>query len=90
MYLHLERFGQSPQGVCEKKIMGWFLTSFASDADDGGGTMLGLAQPRNAWLPKLYTNNYYMLSRPKDPNIVWGPHHYLILLAKKVVLASLT
>ena len=26
-----------------------------------------------------------MLSRPRDPNIVWGPHHYLILLAKKVV-----
>ena len=35
-------------------------------------------------------NNYYMLPRPGDPNIVWGPHHYLILLAKKVILASLT
>ena len=54
----------------------------------GVGTILGLAQPRNAWLPKLYTNNYYMLPRPGDPNIVWGSHHYLILLAKKVVLAS--
>ena len=30
-----------------------------------------------------------MLPRPKDPNIAWGPHHCLILLAKKVVLASL-
>ena len=36
--------------------------------------MLGLAQTRNAWLPKLYTNNYHMLPRPKDPNIVWGSH----------------
>ena len=34
--------------------------------------MLGLAQPRNAWLPKLYTNNYHMLPRPGDPSIVWG------------------
>ena len=80
----------NPRGCLWKKIMGCFLTSFASDADDGGGTMLGLAQPRNAWLPKLYTNNYYMLPRPKDPNIAWGSHHYLILLAKKVILASLT
>ena len=75
----------------KKKIMGRFLTSFASDADDMGvGTMLGLAQTRNAWLSKLYTNNHYMLPRPNDPNIVWGSHHYLILLAKKVILASLT
>ena len=47
--------------------------------------MLGLAQPRNAWLPKLYTNNYYMLPRPGDPNIVWCSHHSLIILAKKVI-----
>ena len=71
--------------------MGWFFTSFASDAPDGEGkAMLGLAQPRNAWLPKLYANNYHVLSRPGDPNIVWGSHHYLIILAKKVILASLT
>ena len=63
--------------------MGRFLTSFALDAPDGeGGTMLGLAQPRNALLPKLYTDNYYMLPRPNDPSIAWGPHHCLILLAK--------
>ena len=82
----------NPQGCFEKKNYGSFfdLIRVGRSMMGGGKTILGLAQPRNAWLPKLYTNNYYMLPRPKDPKFVWGSHHYLIILAKKVILASLT
>ena len=84
-------WANSPGCLWGKKIYGLFFDLICvGSLSWGGETMLGLAQPRNAWLPKLYTNNYYMLPRPNDPNIVWGSHHYLILLAKKAVLASLT